>query len=359
MNKTIIFAVLSMLTVIFNTCDKNFNPLNSSQNSQKFSPLIEHAECYYSLNTFLYTGNITIDKLGQAWFSTVFCDTSVEIPPWSSIACKGLWKICKFDGIKYCTIFDSLDIEINEIQLDSNDDIWILNSKQILKIDTNNRLSIIYDNTNNEGFFNSIAIDNQNNIWVGGLNTGLLKIKNSSIIKYTSQNSKLPTNSITKILIDENNTKWIALWDLQGLIKIENDSWTHYNSNNSNITQQNIWDLAKDSNGNLWLGTGWTDINVTLMKFDGIKFSIENPKDKNGSTISGTVRHIATNNADLVYVVSEETKKLSSYSSTLSVYDGSVWADKFIKYGDDIITDIECFNNQLWVSTFKEIYIIE
>ncbi len=153
MNKTIIFAVLSMLTVIFNTCDMNFNPLNSSQNSQNFLQLVKHTECYDSLNTFLYAGNITIDKLGQAWFSTVFCDTSVEIPPWSSIACKVLWEIYKFDGIK---------------------------------------------------------------------------------------------------------------------------------------------------------------------------FSIENPEDKNGSTISGTVRHIATNNADLVCVVSEETKKLSSYSSTLSVYDGSV-----------------------------------
>ena len=359
MKKSLILKIMILASMTFITCGRDFNPFNTSQNEQGIIQLIKSTDCSEQLNTNIYNGNITIDRLGQIWYSTSFCDTSVEIPPESDIYCKGLWKICKFNGNNYCTIFDSLDIEINEIQLDNNDNIWALNSKQIIKIDTKNRLYIIYDNSKNEGLFNSIAIDNENNIWVGGLNIGLLKIKNSSIMKYTSQNSILPTNSITKILIDKNNIKWIALWDLKGIIRIDNNNWTNYNSNNSNITSQNIWDLSKDSHGNLWIGTGWIDSTITLMKFDGIKFSIENPKDKNGNTILGTVRNIATDNTGLVYVISEETKQLSSYSSTLSVYDGSAWADIFIKYGVEIITDIECFNNQLWASTFTEIYRIE
>jgi len=358
MKKNLTISLMIFTSMTFITCERDFNPFDSSQNVQGTIQLIKRTDCLGKLNTYFYNGNITVDMLGQIWYSTSFCDTSVEIPPESNIYCKGLWKICKFDGNNYCTIFDSLNYEINEIQLDINGTIWIINSKQIIKIDTQNRLSIFYDDSNNDGLFNSLAIDN-NNIWVGGLNTGLFKITDSQIIQYTSTNSTLPTNSITKILVDENNTKWIALWDLQGLIKIENNNWTHYNSTNSNITQQNIWDLAKDSNSNLWLGTGWTDSSITLMKFDGIKFSIENPKNDVGDKIPGTVRHISADNTGKVYVISEVTKQLSSYSTALSIYDGATWSNKFIKYGDDIITDIEVYNNELWVSTFSEIYKVE
>ena len=356
MNKIIIVVILSTLTLMLYSCEKNSNPFNSSPNIQQLVARTEYSD---SLDAFFYTGNITIDKSGEAWFSTMFCDTSVEIPPWSSVACKGLWKICKCNGTEYYTVFDSLDFEINEVQFDNQNNIWILNNKQLLKIDTDNRLSIIIDNTNKNGFFNSIAIDNEDNVWVGGLNTGIFKVKGFSIIQYTSSNSKLPTNSITKILIDENNTKWIALWDVGGLIKIKNENWIHYNSTNSNVTQQNIWDLAIDSKGNLWLGAGSIDSTITLMKFNGIKFSIENPKDKNGNTILGTVRHLAANNAGLLYVVSEETQNSSAYSSTLSVYNGSAWTDIFITHRDEIINDIECYNNQLWISNYKRIYLLE
>lgn len=358
MIRNLIIPLMIFASMSFITCERDFNPFDTSQNEQGPLRLIKRTDCSGQLNTYLYTGKISIDLLGQIWYSTVFCDTSVKIPPESNVYCKGLWKIGKFNGNNYCTIFDSLDYEINEIQFDKNGTGWIINSKQVLKIDTQNRLSIVYDISNIDGFFNSIAIDN-NGIWVGGLNTGLYKITDSQIIHYTSTNSILPTNSITKILVDENHIKWIALWDMYGLIKIENDSWTNYNSNNSNITQQNIWDLAKDSYGNLWLGTGWTDSTVTLMKFDGIRFSVENPQNDLGNKIPGTVRNIAADNAGKVYVMSEVSRLLTSYSTALSIYDGVTWTQKFIKYGDNIVTDIEVYNDELWVSTFKEIYKVE
>ncbi len=273
----------------FITCERDFNPFNTSQNVQGTIQLIKRTDCSGQLNTYFYNGNITVDILGQIWYSTSFCDTSVEIPPESNIYCKGLWKICKFDGKNYCTIFDSLNYEINEIQLDINGTMWIINSKQIIKIDTQNRLSICYDNSNNDGLFNSLAIDN-NNIWVGGLNTGLFKITDSQIIQYTSTNSTLPTNSITKILVDENNTKWIALWDLQGLIKIENNNWTHYNSTNSNITQQNIWDLAKDSNGNSLANK---NVELCYVREDGYVAKDAQTTDENGILVWGVISKIA------------------------------------------------------------------
>ena len=359
MKKNLTTPLLIFFSLTFITCERDFNPFDTSNNEQGDIRLVKIADCSEQLNTDIYTGNITIDRLGQIWYSTAFCDTTIKIPPESNIYCKGLWKICTFDGNKYCTIFDSLDYVIDEIQLDIKGNIWIMNSKQIIKIDAQNRLSIIYDNSNKDGFFNSIAVDKNYNIWVGGLKTGIFKITDSKINQYNSTNSPLPTNSITKILIDANNTKWIALWDLQGLIKIENENWTHYNSTNSNISQQNIWDLARDSNGNLWLGTGWTDSSITLMKFDGIKFSIENPKNIVGNKIPGTVRHIAADKASKVYVISVVTKHLSSYSTALSIYDGATWSNKFITYGEDMITDIEVYNNELWLSTFTEIYKVE
>ena len=57
-----------------------------------------------------------------------------------------------------------------------------------------------------------------------------------------------------------------------------------------------------------------------------------------------------------MYVISEVVKQLAGYSTTLSIYNGENWLYKFIKYGDEIITDIEVYKNELWVSTFSEIY---
>ncbi len=357
MIKNSVSLLIIFTSMIFIACERNFNPFGASQNEHLSIQLNQSTDYALQLDTG-YNGNITIDRLGQIWYASSFCDTSVIIPPESNVYCKGLWKIGRFSGNNYYTIFDSLTYGINEIQVDDNRNIWILNNKQVLRIDTQNRLSIVCDISNLGGFFNSIAIDN-NCIWAGGLNTGLYIITSSNITHYTSTNSILPTNSITKILVDANNTKWIALWDMHGLIKIENNNWTNYNSNNSNITPQNIWDLAKDFYGNLWLGTGWTDTTVTLMKFDGVRFSVENPKNDLGNRISGTVRKIAADDAGKVYVISEVSRLLTSYSTTLSIYDGVTWAQKFVTYGNDIITDIEVYHNELWVSNFREIYQVE
>ncbi len=77
-------------------------------------------------------------------------------------------------------------------------------------------------------------------------------------------NSKLSTNTITTLLMDQtNNSLWIGTY-LGGLLKwdLSVDTMTLYNTSNSNISDNYITALAMDSKGRLYIGTHQGGLNV-------------------------------------------------------------------------------------------------
>ncbi len=71
---------------------------------------------------------------------------------------------------------------------------------------------------------------------------------------YTVRNSLIPTNNLTCINIDKNNTLWMGSYGY-GVISFDGNIWNDYTSNNSQLTDNDINCIAFDNTGVMWLGT--------------------------------------------------------------------------------------------------------
>jgi hypothetical protein len=77
----------------------------------------------------------------------------------------------------------------------------------------------------------SIAVDNNQNIWIGmvGINNGgLVKFDGINWTVYDTDNSDIPCNTVHSIAIDNNQNKWIGTDE--NLIKFDGNDWTDHNS---------------------------------------------------------------------------------------------------------------------------------
>ena len=88
----------------------------------------------------------------------------------------------------------------------------------------------------------------------------------------------MPSNDVTAIAIDSNNNKWIGT-DRGGLARFDGTNWTIYNGFNSGLPNtgpnkivNSIHSIVIDSKGNLWIGT----ILGGLVKYDGINWTVYN-----------------------------------------------------------------------------------
>ena len=295
-----------------------------------------------------------IDNNNDFYFVTGEVDTSVVIPLWSSsIPFKSYLSKRKSESDEF-EILDNDFISVDEIVFDKKNNLWARNGKVIFKREGQTNKKII-ELSNEEGLFQFIAVDNENNIWAGGLATGLFKIDNDLKVKrFTPENSLLPRYSMTNIHIDRNNNIWLALWDNQGVLKITNDNWKVYNSNNSNITSQNIWCLVSDKDDNLWIGTGHDNKQISLMRFDGQIWGTMNPRNEKNEIISGTVRQLFSDD-NKIYVVSEQNDNNGFYRNQLLTFDGNNWNKVYNLPEDDGIADlkIDNFRHSIWIRTLN------
>jgi hypothetical protein len=117
--------------------------------------------------------------------------------------------------------------------------------------------------------------------------------------------------------------------------------------------------MTMDNNGNLWIGTGWENPEVTLMKFDGINWIVNNPKDEGGKNIPGVVEHIASDNLGRIWVLSDEIKNLTSVHKTLSVFDGVNWNIIKDAAENNSIHDMKVYKNKIFLATNYKIYVIQ
>jgi hypothetical protein len=70
----------------------------------------------------------------------------------------------------------------------------------------------------------------------------------------------LPSNWVNAIAIDKQNNKWIGT--REGLAKFDDVSWSVYNISNSGLPENNIWAITIDAQGNKWIGTYWGGLAV-------------------------------------------------------------------------------------------------
>ena len=108
----------------------------------------------------------------------------------------------------------------------------------------------------------AVAEDKNGNIWVGTKNNGLNKINPSTgyATHYTNTNSKLPSNNINDLFVDNKGYLWIAT--LNGLAQYivgKSEIIVHQHDRNkpNSISDNSVWCIAQDPQGYYWVGTSF------------------------------------------------------------------------------------------------------
>ena len=346
--KKIVFCLISVAMTGFTSCDKEAKKEPSLPFGLPGAYIVDMA---IDNNNMLYfvTGEIDREAL-KNWPSVMSYYPTIS------------YLSRKSEESGKIEILDDRYLSTGKICFDKNNHFLTYDDKSIYKIDggIHHKIFELPDINPYQRSLSFIAVDNDNNIWAGGLETGLYKIDDTrlNVTHYHEYNSELPTNNVRDIHIDKDNNIWIVtgwLSDNQWILKISNEGqWTVY----KDITSQNILCLVTDKNGHLWIGTGWDNENQSLMRFDGTGWETVTPRNDKNETVEGIVRYLQSDGRKL-YVVIAKGKDLIdyySYSHELLTFDGDKWNKKYEIPEDDWIGNlfVDNYRKVLWVWTLSK-----
>ena len=192
--------------------------------------------------------------------------------------------LAKFDGTNW-TVYNNPGNSklsanyIYSLALDSKDNIWIGTYDGIVKFDGVNWT--VY-NTEEYGIRGRVwvhTIDSQGDIWIAtgiflehGFEGGLAKFDRENWVAYNKDNSGLPDNYIYSLAIDRQDNLWIGTGE-EGLVKFDGTNWTIYNElKDESGVPCSVSAISIDSQDNVWLGIPRCGIDEKVfLKFDGVK----------------------------------------------------------------------------------------
>ncbi len=130
----------------------------------------------------------------------------------------------------------------------------------------------VYYNSTNSGLVNDtisvIIEDYSGSMWIGTRSKGISKYDGSNWTTYDTLNG-LNDQRINAIAIDKNNNTWVGTDG--GLSKFDGIMWTNYDTS-SGLARPKVQSVAVDSNGNIWFvchGYMNTNIFTVITKMEG------------------------------------------------------------------------------------------
>jgi ligand-binding sensor domain-containing protein len=250
---------------------------------------------YDTLNSEIPTNTvrcISIDQSNNKWIGTGWAWTG-----WEFIRERG---VVKFDGSQW-TVYDNTTSglsgnDISCIAIDDFGNKWIgtgttssypiSSGKGLARFDGMNWT--VYDTSNSEipsNSISSIVIDDYDNKWIGTYDAGITKFDGSQWTIYDTTNSGLPSNAISCVTIDQLGNIWIGIgparpawWSGEGLVKFDGTDWTVYDTLNSDIPSNHISCIIIDDYNNKWIGTNIDHVTHEggLAKFDDTNWTVYN-----------------------------------------------------------------------------------
>ncbi len=176
----------------------------------------------------------------------------------------------------------------NEITEDEEGHLWCATDRGISRLDPTTGTFLFYNTQSPDSFrlsfdyINSIAIDHDQQIWVGTAGNGidLFSPENGIIDHFSIDTPELGMNSnwITKILADSQNNIWICTW--QGSLSLINQkreilkSWTNKELNIS-VPEFSPFSLLESFENHYWLGL-WEGGLLKFQLHNNDSVSIEN-----------------------------------------------------------------------------------
>ncbi len=98
-----------------------------------------------------------------------------------------------------------------------------------------------------------ICVDASGTVWVGTENSGVATFDGSVWKVYNTANSALQNNTIQGLSCADDGTVWIST--VYGIAGVKDGTWKVFTSQNSTLPDNNLTDIAFDNAGNLWVGT--------------------------------------------------------------------------------------------------------
>ncbi len=200
--------------------------------------------------------------------------------------------------------------------------------------------------TSNSSFSISAIADDGTHLWVSGSGEGLIRLHKTSgeIIYYNSTNSGLPANYVRSLAVDRQNNLWIGTQH-SGLVKFDGTNWSIYNTDNSNLPGDDIYSLLIDRNENIWIGTGqglimfdgesWIAYNglptgcaaaLAIDEKDHIWVGIE-PRCNSSSCTGGGLMRFNGVNWTIVYDIAQIWTEMINLDALVIDANGNAWLD--------------------------------
>jgi len=186
-----------------------------------------------------------------------------------------------------------------------------------------------------------ILVDNENTLWVGTSHEGLVKIKGSKWEFINKENSALEDNVINRIKKDADNNIWLATYF--SIVKITPTGFFVYTKDNSGLPGEFVTDFDFDNNGNVWIGT-----KSGLAKFDGSNWTTYNV---NNSGIPGDfVTAVAIEHDDNSIWIGTSSFGIAQFdgNSNWKYYKDESSSDTYQFLGNRISALVVDHNNVVW-----------
>ncbi len=222
---------------------------------------------YNKTNSGLIFDNVycvTRDTQGNLWFGTFY-------------------GACKFDGSTW-QIFNTENSGlpwnmVKDIAVAPNGDVWFATLTGLARLSNGNWT--VFNTTNTpvikDNDFSTVACDSKGNVWAGTSSDyynvgGVYKFDGNQWTGFTPDSSDIPDYYIQDIAIDAQDNIWVGTRS-SGLAKFDGTNWESYNRYNSSILDVNIRKIFIDNSQNVWVAMekylGYGGVN----KFNGNNFS--------------------------------------------------------------------------------------
>jgi ligand-binding sensor domain-containing protein len=281
-----------------------------------------------------YISSVAIDQQGNLWFGsqgsgvTKFDGTNWTIyDPQTTANAKGntssIWSkdfLVLFNNTLNTYWINTITIDMEGNKWFSTDDgmfeftngIWITYYK-------NYRYAPIYTNSNwwteqgVDNYFSTVSIDSSDNNWYGS-RTGIFEIdKYGKKFIYNSKNG-LVNDTVTAIAPEKNGNVWFGTQN--GVSEFNGDKWVSFTTANG-LANNWILSIAVDAQGNKWFGTYGGGVS----EFDGTNWTTYN-----------TNNGLADNNVTSIAFDRQGNKWFGTYKG-VSKFDGTHWATYTTKNG--------------------------
>ncbi len=174
---------------------------------------------------------------------------------------------------------------------------------------------------------------------------------NPQWIIYDTTNSNVPSNTISDIVVDQLNRKWIS-FSGNGILKIDSTSWTLYNTSNSNIPTNYFNTINVDNEFNFWGGYG-----NQLTTFDGTNWFVYGIPDSTppGHSISSIVFDSLNN----VWFLKNINQSIGSTHYLIEFRDYSVWLTHLSLQLANGYRQLLLNNQSIWIGDGEGLYLFE